>query len=106
MQLAADVGRWCASRRLAVEDLDEDQITAFHASRVPQQQRPGDAASGRQVLDLLGGTGRIPSSHSGPSDDDLGERIAQSYKRFLLEERGVNPTTAANYLPTVRRFLA
>ncbi len=106
LQFAAGVGRWCASRKLAVEDLDEDQITAFHASREPQQRRAGDAASGRQLLDLLRSTGRIPSPHSGRSDDNLGERIAQTYKRYLLDARGLNPSTAANHLPTVRRFLA
>ena len=106
LRFAADVGRWCASRKLAVEDLDEDQITAFHASRQPQQRRLGDAASGRQLLELLRGTGRIPSPCSSPSADDPRERIAHTYKRFLLDERGVNPSTAANHLPTVRRFLA
>ncbi len=106
LQFAADVSRWLTSRKLAVDDLDGDQIAAFHAAREPQQRRRGDAATGRQLLDLLRVTGRIPSPHSDLPGDDPVERIAQTYERFLLDERGVKPSTVANYLPTVRRFLA
>ena len=106
LHFAADVSRWLTSRKLAVDDLDSDQIAAFHAAREPQQRRRGDAATGRQLLDLLRVTGRIPSPPSDLPSDDPVERIAQTYERFLLDERGVKPRTVANYLPTVRRFLA
>ncbi len=53
--------------------------------------------------------GRSPESpkkcQTWASDDPV-ERIAQTYERFLLDERGVKPRTVTNYLPTVRRFLA
>ena len=106
LQFAADVSRWLASRKLAVEDLDGDQIAAFNAAREPQQRRRGDAATGRQLLDLLRVTARIPSPQADLPGDGPVERIAQTYERFLLDERGVKPSTVANYLPTVRRFLA
>lgn len=66
----------------------------------------GDAATGRQVLDLLRATGRIPPPQLGAPGDDPLERTARTYERFLLDERGVKPSTVANYLPTVRRLLA
>ena len=66
----------------------------------------GDAATGRQLLDLLRATGRIPPPQPDPPGDDPIERIARTYERFLLDERGVKPSTVANCLPTVRRLLA
>ena len=99
------MSRWLASRKLAVDDLDDDQVAAFHAARKPQQRRLGDAATGRQLLDLLRAIGRVPTPHSGRDCDDPVEQIAQTYERFLLDERGVKPSTARNHLPKVRRFL-
>lgn len=78
LHLAADVSRWLASRKLAVDDLDDDQVAAFHAARKPQQRRLGDAATGRQLLDLLRATGRVPTPHSGRDCGDSVERIAQT----------------------------
>ena len=105
LHLAADLSRWLASRKLAVDDLDDNQVAAFHAACKPQQRRLGDATTGRQLLDLLRATGRVPTPHSGRDCGDPVERIAQTYKRFLLDERGVKPSTAQNHLPKVRRFL-
>ncbi len=106
LQFAADLSRWLASRRLAVYDLDDDQVQAFHAAREPQRRRGGDATTGRQLLDHLRVTRRIPPADSDPLRDDALERTARTYERFLLDERGVQPSTAATYVPTVRRFLA
>ena len=106
LHLAADVSRWLASRKLAVDDLDDDQVAAFHAARKPQQRRLGDAATGRQLLDLLRATGRVPTPHSGRDCADPVERVAQIYERFLLDERGLKPSTAQNHLPKIRRFLS
>ena len=106
LRFAADLSRWLASRKLAVEDLDGDRLEAFHAAREPQRRRRGDAATGRQLLDLLRAAGRIPPPQPDPPGDDPLERIARTYERFLLDERGVKPSTVANCLPTVRRFLA
>ena len=103
---AAAASRWLAARKLAVADLDSEQLEAFKAASEPRWRRRGDAATGRQLLDLLRVTGRIPPAHSDlPGDDPVG-RIAQRYERFLLDERGVRPSTVRRYLPTVRRFLA
>ncbi len=106
LHLAADVSRWLASQKLAVDDLDDDQVVAFHAVRKPQQRRLGDAATGRQLLDLLRATGRVPTPHSGRDCGDPVERVAQTYERFLLDERGVKPSTAQSHLPKIRRFLS
>ena len=106
LHLAADVSRWLASQELAVDDLNDDQVVAFHAVRKPQQRRLGDAATGRQLLDLLRATGRVPTPHSGRDCGDPVERAAQTYERFLLDERGVKPSTAQSHLPKVRRFLS
>lgn len=106
LHLAADLSRWLASRKLAAEDLDDDQVAAFHAAREPQRRRLGDAASGSQLLDLLRARGRVPTPHCDRDCSDPLERIAQIYERFLLDERGVKPRTAQLQLPKVRRFLS
>ena len=105
LQFAADLSRWLESRQLPVEDLDCERVEAFQSARDPRRQRRGDNATARQLLDRLRESGRIPPPRSDPPGDPI-EQIARCYERFLLEERGVKPTTVANYLPTVRAFLA
>ena len=58
------------------------------------------------MLRYLRGKDRIPAADSGPGSDSPSERIERAYERFLVNERGVSPATVANYLPTVRAFLA
>ena len=106
LRFAADLSRWIESRELVVEDLDHERVEAFQSTRDPRRQRRGDAATARQLLDLLRDSGRIPPPRSDPPGDDPLERIVRTYERFLLDERGVKPATLANYLPTVRAFLA
>ena len=105
LQFAADLSRWLESHQLAVKDLDRERVEAFQAAADSRRRRHGDNATARQLLDLLRESGRIPLSRSAPPDNPI-ERIARCYERFLLDERGVQPTTVANYLPTVRAFLA
>ena len=104
LQFAADLSRWLEFHELAVEDLDCERVAAFQSAH-DRRRRRGDAATARQLLDLLRESSRIPPPRSDPPSDPI-ERIARRYERFLLDERGVKPTTVANYLPTVRAFLA
>ena len=105
LQFAADLSRWLESSQVAVEGLDCKHIEGFQSARDPRRQRSNDRATSRQLLDMLRSSGRIPSPRPAAPGDDPIERIAHSYERFLLDERGVQPTTVKNYLPTVRAFL-
>ena len=105
LQFAADLSRWLESHHLEVETLDCERVEAFRSARDSRRKRRGDDATARQLLDLLRESGRIPPPRSDPPGDPI-ERIARCYERFLLDERGVQPTTVSNYLPTVRAFLA
>lgn len=90
---------------MAVEDLDRKHLEDFQSAREPQRRRSNDGATSRQLLDMLRSSGRVPFPRPAAPGDDPIERIAHSYERFLLDERGVKPTTVKNYLPTVRAFL-
>lgn len=46
MHLAADVSRRLASRKLALDDLDDEQVATFDAAREPQQRRCGGIRTG------------------------------------------------------------
>ena len=106
LRFATDLSHWIESSALAVEDLDLERVETFRSARDPRRQRRGDAATARQLLDLLRDAGRIPPPRSDPPGDDPIGPIVRCYERFLLDERGVKPATLANYLPTIRAFLA
>lgn len=105
LQFAADLSRWLEASEVAVEDLDRKHLEDFQSAREPQRRRSNDGATSRQLLDMLRSSGRVPFPRPAAPGDDPIERIAHSYERFLLDERGVKPTTVKNYLPTVRAFL-
>lgn len=99
------LSRWLESEELGVEDLDEQRVEAFLLARGWSNGRRGEAATGRQLLCYLRGSGVIPAAVPCPDSDTPIDRIGRIYERFLVNERGVSPATVTNYLPIVRTFL-
>ena len=102
----ASLSRWLTGKQLAVEALDDQRVETFLCERGPHRGPPSNKANARQVLSWLRGSGRIPPARRSPADDTPIERVARTYERFLLHERGLKPTTAESYVSTVRAFLA
>ena len=102
----ANLSRWLSGQQLSVEALDEQRVKTFLCEREPHHRLRINRSNARQLLSWLRGAGRIPAALCSPADNAPIERVARRYERFLLNERGLKPTTVAGYVPTVRAFLA
>ena len=102
----ANLSRWLAGQQLSVEALDEQRIKTFLCEREPHHRLRINSSNTRQLLSWLRAAGRIPAALCSPADNAPIERVVRRYERFLLNERGLKPTTVEGYVPTVRAFLA
>ena len=66
----------------------------------------GDTAALRQFIDFLRRQGVIPAERILPHQPPPVERVVQEFERYLLDDRALAPSTAVNYTPFVRGFLA
>ena len=106
LRLVADLSRWMERRRVAPNQLDEEQVAAFLKNRWRQVPHcSGDQATMALVLRHLRQSNVAPAvSPPAPrSDIDFFER---EYEDFLLRERSLVPASVEQYLPVVRRFFS
>jgi site-specific recombinase XerD len=105
LRLAADLSRWLQRRRLPVEELEEEQVREFFDARWRRRRwHNSDQSSLSLLLSQLRQANIIPDKVVPSSQSPL-DRVEQDYARFLIQERGLLPTTLASYLPVARRFL-
>lgn len=99
------LGRWMVGERLEVGQLDGAVIERFVAVRRAEGQVRWLIDRGsRSVLIYLRELGAVGAERAEPSAP-LGELI-DSYRRWLVDERGLAPLTVARYEALARRFLA
>jgi len=106
LRLMADVSRWLGERGLGAGDLTVSVTEWFAAER----RAAGRArfVSPRALIPLLGylrGLGvapvPVPAVPATPS-----ETLIERYSQYLLERRGLAPSTVRNYVGVARVFLA
>ena len=103
----SDLGAWLFREALGSEALDEQRMDAFLLTREPRRKSArGESTTVRQLLDYLRENGQIPAAAPKPDGDGPIDRIARTYERFLVHERGLSQATVSNYVPIVRAFLA
>lgn len=97
------VGRWLDAQGLAAEQLNEEWMAAFLASRRAAGQRrvPGVRAM-VPLLSYLRGIGVV--EHALPSSLAL-DGLLRGYRSWMIQDRGLAPTTVLRYENTARRFL-
>ena len=71
--------------------------------RRPQRVRRGDPKALQRMLSMLRQKGVV--KHQPPVADTARSRIAAEFRRYLLQERGLSPSTLLNYVPVVEQFL-
>ncbi len=105
VRLLAHLSRWLGSRELAVADLTDQRVDEFLASR----RNAGCSAhfSRRALASLLG---FLAAQHALPAASPPPPRSAVevtlgSFHRYLLQERGLAPSTACAYVGRADRFL-
>lgn len=98
------VGRWLTVHELGAEQLDEKRIAAFIAARRAAGYRriPGP----RALAPLLSYLRQIGvAAETPPSAAPLEVLLAQ-YRAWLIDARGLAPSTVLRYENTARRFLS
>ena len=105
--LAACFSRWLQQESISLGRLTSKHVVRYLRSRARHVKIcRGDAAALRQFIDYLRRQGVIPAEKISSRQPPPVERIVQAFERYLLDERALAPTTADNYAPFVRGFLA
>jgi site-specific recombinase XerD len=102
----ADFSRWLKQKHIAVQALDSKIVDRFLRLRRRQQRvRRGDPKTLARLLAMLCQKG-IVKQHQQPVADNARTRIAHEFRCYLLQERGLSPSTLLNYVPVAEQFLA
>ena len=104
--LVRHLSLWLESEGLGVEALDEGRFDTFLRTRGSRRARQGEAVTGRLLLGYLRSKGRIPDAPEPAASDDPMARIERTYERYLINERGLSPSTVGKYVAAVHAFLA
>ena len=102
----ADFSRWLKQKQIAVQALDGEVADRFLRLRRRQLRlRGGDAKALQRLLTMLRQKGAV-KPHQPLVADNAQARIIAEFRRYLLQERGLSPSTLLNYVPIVEQFLA
>ncbi len=105
LRLLAQVSHWLEEHGLGARDLTGERVGEFLAKRRASGCAQWNSIRGlTPLLDHLRLLGVIPESTPSPStplEESLG-----TFRRYLMEERGLAPTTTTSYLGVARLFLA
>jgi site-specific recombinase XerD len=102
----ADFSRWMKQKQIAVQALDGEVVDRFLRLRRRQQRvRRGDPKALQRLLAMLRQKGAV-KPHQPPVADTVQSRIVAEFGRYLLQERGLSPSTLLNYVPVAEQFLA
>ena len=106
LQVAAHLSRWLDKEHLSASDLNRSRIEAYLAYRRACGSRRCLTPSGlAAILEPLRALGVVPPAESPPRDRSAGGRLLWGFESYLIEERGIQPSTAAKYRNLMRRFV-
>lgn len=104
LYLLAHVSRWMGSEQLEVAALTPDRLERYFVWRRRQGYRHSlSPLSLRRLLGYLDGLGVLPPDDTVASPVD---RLVGEFREYLLRERGMKASSAAQYEPTARLFLS
>ena len=96
----ADFSRWLRQKHIDVRDLDSKIVDRFLRSRRRQQRvRRGDPKTLQRLLTMLRQKGVV--KRQPPVADTARSRIVAEFQRYLLQERGLSPSTLATTSPSL-----
>jgi len=106
IRLVADLSQWLTRRRIELTELNERQAVVFLEARWKRVlHHSGEQATITLLLRHLRQAAVIPPAVASAVCSPI-DSIEQGYGHFLLQERGVLPVTAGQYLAAARRFLS
>jgi len=95
VRLAARFSRWLGEKGVDVSNVESEHVVRYlrtHARQVRIAR--GDAAALRYFLDFLRRQGVIPSERISPHSFSPVEQVVQEFRRYLLDDRALAPSTA------------
>ena len=102
----ADFSRWLKQKNIDVHALDGKVVGRFLRLRRRQQRvRRGDPKALQRLLTMLRQIG-VVKPHQPLVADNAQARVVDEFRRYLLQERGLSPSTLLNYVPVVEQFLS
>ena len=102
----ADFSRWLKQKHIKVQTVDSDVVDRFLRLRRRQQRvRRGDPKTLVRLLAMLCQRGVVQQRQQ-PVVDNACARIINEFRCYLLQERGLSPSTLLNYVPAAEQFLA
>jgi site-specific recombinase XerD len=103
LRLLARVSEWLVEQRLEPGGLEATAIETFLAARRRAGYTHSRSLIGLEpILTYLRAVGAIPTPTA--TGTPAGQLI-ESYRRYLLDERGLVPSTVAAYVKVARRFI-
>ena len=102
----ADFSRWLKQKQIDVRAVDSKVVDRFLRLRRRQQRvRRGDPKTLARLLAMLRQRGVVKQRQQ-PVADNARARIINEFRCYLLQERGLSPSTLLNYVPVAEQFLA
>lgn len=102
-RLAAHLSRWMQTRGLGPGQLTWDRVDEFLAERRTTHTNRYSRKALRPLLSFLDALGvRPPEDIVAPTPNEM---VTADFERYLVDERGLLPRTAAAQAARVRRFL-
>jgi integrase/recombinase XerD len=106
LQLMADVSEWLACRDLEAADLTGEVVERLMAERrASGRSRLLSSRALSPLLEYLRGLGVVPSAQPVVPLTAV-EAVVERYSSYLLDRRGLAPSTVRNYVGVARVFLA
>jgi integrase/recombinase XerD len=104
--LAACFSQWLSRRHVRSRRITSDHSSRYLRYRHRQRQAtPGDIAALSNLITFLRDRRAIPAEKISTPPLVPAERCAQSYERYLRQDRALAKATIINYVPFVRGFL-
>lgn len=106
MRLVAHLSQWLEAAGMTASDLTGQRLEEyFGARRAAGRTASRTPASVAVLLEVLAGLGVLPAA-APPADACSEDGLLGSFRRYLLAERALQPSTAAAYVDFAGRFLA
>ena len=102
--MIADFSGWLKEKDIAVRSLSSDDVDRFLQLRQRQQKvRRGDPLALNRLLIKLCEIGVVKRQ---PAADNVRSKATDEFQQYLLQERGLSPSTLRNYVPVIEQFLS
>ena len=96
----ADFSRWLGQKHIDVQALNSQIVDRYLRLRRRQQRiRRGEPKTLVRLLAMLGQKG-VVKQHQQPVADNARTRITNEFRCYLLQDRGLSPSTLLNYVPS------